>query len=108
MSALRAISLRLNEIFDLFDETIQVLPDEHKGPLLSRFCSLLKDKHKVEQSKIDEGVRMLLFKEDYKKGFVGSDGTVKRKEVVARRSVPVSQGEEIGDDGLWWRDANHR
>lgn len=108
MPALRATTLRLNEIFDLIDETIQALPDEHKGPMLSRFCSLLKRKHKIEQSDIDEGVRMLLFKEDWKKGFIGPDGAVRRKEVVATRTVPVSTPEEIGEDGLWWRDANHR
>ena len=62
MTALRAITLRLTEIFELFDETVKILPEEHRGPMLNRFCSLLKEKHQIEQSKIDEGVRMLVFK----------------------------------------------
>ena len=103
MSALRAMSLRLNEIFDLFDESIRILPDEHKGPLLKQFCSVLKDKHQVKQSEIDQGVRMLLLKEDYKKGFVGPDGAVRRKEVVATRTVLVSHSEEL-ENGLLWMD----
>jgi hypothetical protein len=104
MTAVRALSMRISELFTLFDESIQRIPDEHKGPALAQFCTLLKKQHKLEQREIDEGVRMLLFKEDYTKGFVGSDGVIRRKEVVATRTVPVSQGEEIGGNGLLWRD----
>jgi hypothetical protein len=49
-------------------------------------------------------MRMLVFKDDYKKGFIGPDGVVHRKEIVATRTVPMSQPEEIGGNGLLWRD----
>lgn len=102
------LSLRLIDLFTLLDESIQQVPDEHKGPVLARFCAMLKREHKVAQADIDEGVRMLVFKDDCNKGFVSPGGLVRRKEIVATRTVPVSKGEEIGENGLWWRDANRR
>lgn len=94
MSTLRMISLRLTDLFNLFDESIQQIPDEHKGPVLASFCRVMKRDHKVAQAEIDEGVRMLLMKEDCKKGFVGPGGTVRRKEA--------------SENGLAWRDANRQ
>lgn len=108
MSVSRMLSLRLIDIFTLLDCSIQDIPDKDKGPVLARFCSILKREHKVSQADIDEGVRMLVFKDDYKKGFVTPDGLVRRKEIVATRTVPVSQPEQMGENGLWWRDANRR
>jgi hypothetical protein len=105
MAALRPITLRLPELFNLFDESIARIPSEHKGPTLAAFCSTLKSEHGVAQTEIDECVRMLIFKEDYKKGFVGPGGVVRRKEIVATRSVGVSHPEEMGGNGLLWRDA---
>ena len=104
MNRFRAITMRLPELFDLFDESIREIPQEHKGPALATFCFLLKTKHGATQSEIDECARMLIFKDDYKNGFVGPGGIIRRKEVVARRSVPVSQPEEIGENGLLWKD----
>jgi len=77
MSALRVLSLRLIDLFTLLDESIQQTPAEHKGPVLSRFCALLKRDHKVSQADIDEGVRMLLFKDDCRRGFVAPGGVVR-------------------------------
>lgn len=105
MAALRAITLRLSELFNLFDESIARIPQEHKGPTLAAFCSTLKSEHGVTQAEIDECVRILIFKEDYKKGFVGPDGVVRRKDIVATRTVGVSHPEEMGANGLLWRDA---
>jgi hypothetical protein len=101
------LSLRLNDLFMLLDESIQQVPDEHRGPILATFCSLIKREHKVAQGEIDEAVRMLIFKDDCKKGFVKPGGVVRRKQIVATRSVPVSKGEEMGDNGLMWRDARY-
>jgi hypothetical protein len=108
MTAFRAISMRLSELFDLFDESIQNIPQDHKGPALAIFCSQLKNKHEVSQAEIDEGVRRLIVKDDYKNGFVCADGIVRRKEIVATRNVLVSKGEEMGPNGLVWRDVPRR
>lgn len=105
MAITRMLSLRLNDLFILLDESIQQVPDEHKGPILSTFCSIIKREHKVPQGEIDEAVRMLIFKDDCKKGFVRPGGVVRRKEIVATRTVPVSQREELGENGLMWIDA---
>jgi hypothetical protein len=105
MTTLRSISLRVSELFDLIDEAVQMVPDEQKSPILSHFCSMLKSRHQVKQSEIDESLRLLAMKEDCKKGFVNTDGSIKRKVVVATRMVPVSQAETMGDNGLMWRDA---
>lgn len=98
------LSLRLVELFTLLDESIQQVPDEHKGPVLSSFCRALKHNHGIPQADIDEGVRMLVFKEDFKKGFVGPGGVVRRKEIIATRTVPVAHPEEMGENGIMWKD----
>jgi hypothetical protein len=103
MSISRILSLRLVELFDLLDDSIQQVPDAYKGPILSRFCASLKQ-HNVPQADIDEGVRMLVFKEDCKRGFVTPGGVVRRKEIIATRTVPVSHPEEMGENGIMWRD----
>ena len=108
MTAFRAITMRLSELFDLFDESIRHVPQDHRGPALAIFCSQLKIQFHVTQAEIDEGVRRLVFKEDYKSGFVDADGVVRRKEVVATRTVPVSKGEEMDENGLMWRNLPHR
>jgi len=105
MSISRILSLRLIDLFTLVDESIQHVPDEQKGTLLNRFCLLLKEKHSIPQEDIEEGLRMLVFKEDYKKGFVTSNGLVRRKETIATRTVLVSHPEEMGENGIMWRDA---
>jgi hypothetical protein len=98
------LSLRLIDLFTLLDESIQQVSEEHKGPVLARFCARLKSEHAIAQADIDEGIRMLAFKDDCKRGFIGPGGVVRRKEIVATRMVPVSKGEEIGENGVWWRD----
>ena len=104
MSSLRAITVGIRDLFDLFDETLLAVPPEHRGNALSAFCSLLKKRHNVAQNQIDEAVRMVVLKEDCKNGFVGAGGVVRRREIVATRTVPVSQPEEMGENGLMWRD----
>lgn len=106
MSVSRILSLRLVDLFTLLDDSIHQIPDEHKGPVLSRFCRALKENHDVPQAEIDEGVRMLVFKEDYKKGFVGPGGIIRRKEIIATRTVPVSHPQEVGENGSIWRDVH--
>jgi hypothetical protein len=108
MSVHRTLSLHLIELFTLLDHSIQKVPDEHKGSILARFCIMLKGEYKVAQADIDEGMRMLVFKDDCRKGFVSPDGVVRRKETIATRTVPMSKGEEIGENGLWWRDVNRQ
>ena len=106
MSITRIVSLRLVDLFTLLEESIQQVPDEQKGPVLSSFCSLLKQKHRIPQAEIDEGVRMLVFREDCKRGFVSPGGIVRRKEIIATRTVPVSHPEEMGENGIMWKDFN--
>lgn len=106
MTTLRALTIRLADLFNLLDESLAQVPEEHKGPAVSRFCSLLQSKHGIQQADLDEGVRMLALKEDYLNGLVSisSGGIVRRKEVVATRTVPVSKGAEMGDNGMMWTD----
>jgi len=106
MTTLRALTIRLNDLFNLFDESLVQIPQEHKRPAISRFCSLLQSKHGIQQADLDEGVRMLVLKENYLNGLVSisSGGIVRRKEVVATRTVPASKGEEMGTNGLMWVD----
>jgi hypothetical protein len=104
MSTLRVLSLRLIDLLTLLDESVQQVPDQYKGPVLSRFCTILKQEHNIPQADIDEGVRMLIFKDDCKRGFVAPGGVVRRKEIIATRTVPISHPEEMGENGLMWRD----
>jgi len=106
MTALRALTIRLADLFNVLDESLAQIPEEHKGPAVSRFCSLLQAKHGIQQADLEEGVRMLGLKEDYLNGLVSisSGGIVRRKEVMATRTVPVSKGEEMGPNGLMWTD----
>jgi len=106
MTALRALTIRLADLFNVLDESLAQVPEEHKGPAVSRFCSLLQAKHDVKQVDLEEGVRMLALKEDYLNGLVSisSGGIVRRKEAVASRTVPVSKSEEMGKNGLMWVD----
>jgi hypothetical protein len=104
MAADRPITLNLSQLFDLFDESIARIPQEHRGPALAGFCMTLQTDYGVTKAEIDECMRMLVFKEDFMNGFVDADGVVRRKEIVATRMVPVSQPEQMGENGLMWRD----
>jgi hypothetical protein len=103
MTTLRALSIRIGDLFDLFDESIKYVSDEDKSEVLGRFSVALTTKHGVNKEEIDAGIRMLSTKEAARKGLLGPNGT--RREIVATRTVPVSQPEERDQkNGLMWRD----
>ena len=96
MTTLRALSIRVGELFDLFDESIRYVSEEDKSEVLSRFSLALTTKHGVNKEEIDAGIRMLSMKEAARKGI---------RNLVATRTVPVSQPEERDQkNGLMWRD----
>ena len=102
MTTLRALSIRVGELFDLFDESIRYVSEEDKSEVLSRFSLALTTKHGVNKEEIDAGIRMLSMKEAARKGVLGPNGI---RNVVATRTVPVSQPEERDQkNGLMWRD----
>jgi hypothetical protein len=105
MTTLRAITLRLPELFNLFDKSIRAIPEEHRSSALNTFCLTLREDHGVSRGEIDECLRLLVFKEDYANGFVTTNGVVRRKETIATRTVLVSHPEEMGENGIMWRDA---
>lgn len=94
--------MRISELFDLFDESIRYVSEQDRSESVSRFCATLTSQHGVKKEEIDEGLRMLAFKEDAKKGLLNPNGT--RKEIVATRTVLASQPQEMGANGLMWKD----
>ena len=102
MTTLRALSIRIGDLFNLFDESIRYVSEEDRSESLNRFCATLTSQHGVKKEEIDEGLRMLAFKEDAKKGLLNPNGT--RREIVATRTVLASQPQEMGANGLMWKD----
>jgi hypothetical protein len=97
------VALSIVDLFDILAEALDNVPEYQRGETLSKVCSVLKQKN-VSDDDLEKGKKYLLLREDFKHGFIDRQGLIKRKEIIATRNVPINKSEEIGENGLFWRD----
>ena len=87
------LDISLNEIFFHLGKSMNHLKTEEKTRVLFNLADKLR-------------VRFQLGKEEIKEAITvgGHDFKEPQKVIVATRTVPVSQSEEMGENGLVWRD----
>lgn len=89
------LDISLNELFFLLGNAIKKtnIKEETKSHLLFILASDLKEKYKLGKEEMKEAISA-----------GGHDFKEPEKVIVATRTVPVSHSEELGSNGLIWRD----
>jgi hypothetical protein len=90
------LDITLNEIFLLVGEAMSHLKPDHKSRVLFNLADSLRQKYRLGKEEIKEAITV-----------GGHDFKEPQKVIVATRTVPVSQSEEMGSNGLMWKDAQH-
>jgi hypothetical protein len=91
----KSITLKLDMLFGLLDDALSALDSHEKEDMILSFVNLLDQHCDVDRQDM---FRALIEIKRAKEG--------KRKVVVGTRTVPVSHPEEMGDNGLMWRDSS--
>ena len=87
------LDLSLNEIFLLLGKSMNHLMPDDKSRTLFNFADKLREKFGLGKEELKEAITI-----------GGHDFKEPKKVIVATRTVPVSQPEEMGSNGLMWRD----
>jgi hypothetical protein len=87
------LDLSLNEIFFLLGKSMNHLMPDEKSRALFNFAEKLREKFGLGKEELKEAITI-----------GGHDFKEPKKVIVATRTVPVSQPEEMGENGLRWRD----
>jgi hypothetical protein len=87
------LDITLNEIFLLVGEATNHLKPDHKSRVLFNLADKLKQRFRLGKEEIKEAITV-----------GGHDFKEPQKVIVATRTVPVSHPEEMGENGLMWRD----
>jgi hypothetical protein len=87
------LDLSLNEIFLLLGKSMNHLTTDEKSRTLFNFADKLREKYRLGKEELKEAITI-----------GGHDFKEPKKVIVATRTVPVSQPEEMGSNGLMWTD----
>lgn len=87
------LDITLNEIFLLVGESLSHIKPENKSRALFNLADKLRQKYSLGKEELKEAITV-----------GGHDFKEPQKVIVATRTVPVSQAEESGQNGLVWRD----
>jgi hypothetical protein len=87
------LDISLNQLFLLFGESIAHLKTDDRTRILFKLADKLKQKFSLGKEEIKEAITV-----------GGHDFKEPQKVIVATRMVPVSHPEEMGANGLMWRD----
>lgn len=88
------LDISLNELFLLLRGSMAHLKDDAKSRLLFNLADKLRQKYRLGKEEIKEAITV-----------GGHDFKEPPKVIVATRMVPVSHPEEMGVNGLMWRDS---
>ena len=87
------LDISLNELFLVVGEATNHLKPDHKSRVLFDLADKLRKRFRLGKEEIKEAITV-----------GGHDFKEPQKVIVATRTVPVSQSEEMGLNGLIWRD----
>jgi hypothetical protein len=87
------LDVTLNEIFFLLGEAMNHLKPDQKSRVLFNLADSLRHRYGLGKEELKEAITV-----------GGHDFKESQKVIVATRMVPVSQPEEMGSNGLMWRD----
>lgn len=90
------LDITLNEIFLLVGGSMSHLKPDHKSRVLFNLADKLRQRFRLGKEEIKEAITV-----------GGHDFKEPQKVIVATRMVPVSHPEEMGENGLMWRDARN-
>jgi len=87
------LDITLNEIFLLLGDSIAHLKTDDRTRILFKLAESLRRKYGLGKEELKEAVTV-----------GGHDFKEPQKVIVATRMVPVSHPEEMGANGLMWKD----